>query len=30
MGLQMITLIRDLHSESIIHRDIKPENFVVY
>lgn len=30
LGMQMVTLIRDLHSLGVLHRDIKPENFVVF
>eukprot|EP00826_Nyctotherus_ovalis_P059150 TRINITY_DN81_c0_g1_i21.p1 TRINITY_DN81_c0_g1~~TRINITY_DN81_c0_g1_i21.p1 ORF type:complete len:432 (-),score=79.53 TRINITY_DN81_c0_g1_i21:329-1624(-) len=29
VGIQMLKLVRHLHSRSFIHRDIKPENFVL-
>eukprot|EP00826_Nyctotherus_ovalis_P059155 TRINITY_DN81_c0_g1_i35.p1 TRINITY_DN81_c0_g1~~TRINITY_DN81_c0_g1_i35.p1 ORF type:complete len:312 (+),score=74.66 TRINITY_DN81_c0_g1_i35:320-1255(+) len=29
VGIQMLKLVRHLHSRSFIHRDIKPENFTV-
>jgi len=29
IGIQMLKLIRHLHSKSFVHRDIKPENFTI-
>jgi serine/threonine protein kinase len=29
IGLEIVKLLKELHSLGVIHRDIKPENFVM-
>ena len=29
VGIQMVTLLEEIHKRDIIHRDIKPDNFVI-